>query len=204
MSVGVVDCGIGNLKSLSFGLERIGCDFKISSNPQDIAEYDKIILPGVGSFGHAVNQIDKLGFREMLADVSSNPNKKILGICLGMQLFFETSDESRGAKGLGLINGHVTRLDPVGGNIPHMGWNNIEKYSHQEYQHLSEIPDLTDFYFVHSFALHDAQIERSCLTSRNDKSFISYLEHQNITCAQFHPEKSHDQGLKLLKNWANS
>ena len=205
MSVIVLDYGLGNLKSLSWALERIGCVHSISSDKEVIESSQKLIIPGVGSFGEARKNLDRLDLTDFLRSYAKKNSNKIFGICLGMQLLFEGSDESPGVLGLSVLKGFCKKLDAETSHVPHMGWNNLEPQKNgSDFSYLSEIKTDSDFYFVHSYALLDTTEKKHLKTLRGNQSFVSYVEHQNLTCAQFHPEKSHLSGLMLLKNWVNS
>ena len=204
MTVSVLDYGLGNLKSLSWALERIGCNFVITSDKDAILSSPKIIVPGVGAFGKAIGNMHSLDLFDVIKEVADKENTKLFGICLGMQIFFEASEESPETKGLSLLSGGFEKLDSKVSYVPHIGWNNLEFKNKSNFKYLSNIDEDADFYFVHSYGLIDTNISNVVVTNRGSQRFVSYVEHNNITCAQFHPEKSHLNGLKLLKNWVES
>lgn len=205
MSVVILDYGLGNLKSLFWALERIGCHPTVSSDINIILKAEKLIIPGVGSFGEARKNLDQLRLPDFLKDYAADMSKKVLGICLGMQLLFDGSEESPGVPGLSLLEGTFKRFDDKLSHVPHMGWNNLEPVTEGvNLKYLSNVGARPDFYFVHSYGLFDAKFKNHARTLHGSKLFTSYIEHENITCAQFHPEKSHMAGLTLLKNWVNA
>ena len=205
MSVVVLDYGLGNLRSLSWALERIGCVHTISSDKEVIESSHKLIIPGVGSFGEAIKNLDSLDLTDFIRFYAKKTSNKILGICLGMQLLFEGSEESPGVLGLSVLKGLYKKLDAETSHVPHMGWNNLEPFKKgSDFSYLSDIKKDEDFYFVHSYGLLDTTLKKHLKTLRGNQYFVSYIEHQNLTGAQFHPEKSHLPGLTLLKNWVNS
>mgnify|MGYP006105887593 CR=1 FL=1 len=205
MSVIILDYGLGNLRSLSWALERIGCVHSISSDKKVIESSQKLIIPGVGSFGEARKNLDSLDLTDFIRFYAKKSSNKIFGICLGMQLLFEGSEESPGVLGLSVLKGFYKKLDAETSHVPHMGWNNLEPLkTGSDFSYLSEIKKDADFYFVHSYGLLDTTLKNHLKSLRGNQNFVSYIEHQNLTCTQFHPEKSHRQGLTLLKNWVNS
>ena len=205
MSVVILDYGLGNLRSLSWALERIGCVHSISSDKNVIESSQKLIIPGVGSFAEAVKNLDNLDLTDFIKFYAKKSSNKIFGICLGMQLLFEGSEESPGILGLSVLEGFCKKLDAETSHVPHMGWNNLEPLKKDSnFSYLSDIKTDADFYFIHSYGLLETTAKKYLKSLRGNQYFISYIEHQNFTCAQFHPEKSHLQGLTLIKNWVNS
>ena len=201
MTVSLLDYGLGNLKSLSWALDRVGCNYVITSDKDELLSSSKIIVPGVGAFGQAIENIHSLGLFDVIKEIAANKETRLFGICLGMQIFFEGSDESPETKGLSLLTGRFKKLDANVSYVPHMGWNNLETENNSNLEYLGNIEENADFYFVHSYALINTNAINIATTVRGGQSFVSYVEHDNIACAQFHPEKSHLNGLKLLKNW---
>lgn len=204
--VGVIDYGCGNLQSIANALNKIGAKYKLVSNPADLDDYQKIILPGVGSFDHAIRSLEKNAFIEAIKIWTRSKDNKILGICLGMQLLCNSSQESLdNKKGLGLIDAEVKCLTESSNNkslkVPHMGWNEISILV-SDNQLLSEIKDNSDFYFVHSFGVF-CNNERDVLaTTEHGAKFTSiFYNDENIYGVQFHPEKSQKSGLNLLRNF---
>lgn len=204
MKIVVLDYGLGNLKSLGWALNRIGHDYEVSNDPQVLSESDRLIVPGVGAFGQAIANIKSLGIQDLLKELILEHKIKTLGICLGMQILFEGSAESPGISGLSVLEGCFHRLNDEVSHVPHMGWNNLEYKDGIWPMYLVGVPEQTDFYFVHSYGLLETTIEQHWMTLRGEEEFVSYLECDNITCAQFHPEKSHSSGLKLLMNWVEN
>ena len=200
--IAIIDYGMGNLRSIQNMLKYVGVDSIITSNIDDIHRADKLILPGVGAYDNAVRNIDRLNLREVLNHKALDEKTPILGICLGMQLLTKSSEEGK-LGGLGFIDGETVRFKFNGENsklkIPHMGWNTVEiKKKNNLFRDMYPEPR---FYFVHSYHIvcHDDK-DLSCAT-RYGYEFGSAIEKNNIFGVQFHPEKSHKFGMKLLKNF---
>lgn len=197
----IVDYGMGNLNSVKRAIDRMKFDSAISSDSKDIERAQKIILPGVGHFGKAMSNLKELGLLDALNEAVLVKHKPILGICLGMQLLANKSEEGS-SEGLGWIDAEVVKFsvsDKLKYKIPHMGWNqiNIKKNSLL----MRDVPDLSEFYFVHSYHVKPAN-ERDVLNETSyDENFYSAVEKDNIFGVQYHPEKSHDAGAQLLKNF---
>ncbi len=198
--LGIIDLDTGNLGSLYSALNKLSLKFKICKNTYDFEKVEKIILPGVGAFGDLMNKIkkNKIDFKikEKVA-----LNVPILGLCAGYQILFSDSNEHGNHNGLNLIKGNIRNLKRFSNDIkiPHVGWNecNYIKQNNLFY----DIKNNSDFYFTHSYALHEVD-EKIILTYTNyDKKFISSVNYNNIYGVQFHPEKSQLNGLKLLKNF---
>jgi len=204
MTICIIDYGLGNVKSLSWALERIGSDFVITNDRKTIFSSDKIIVPGVGAFGQAIENMHSLRLFNVIKECAAREGVKLLGICLGMQIFFDGSEEAPRTEGLSLLNGRFEKLDATVSHVPHMGWNNLEFRAGSNFKYLDNIEENADFYFVHSYGLSHTNSLNIATTDRGGRSFVSYVENDNITCAQFHPEKSHINGLRLLKNWVGS
>jgi glutamine amidotransferase len=195
----VVDYGMGNLRSVSKALEHFGARVKVSAAPDDIVQADKIVLPGVGAFGNAIRELENRCLTRPLVE-SVRAGKPFLGICLGLQLLLDESDESAGVRGLGLVEGKVRPFGAVDVKIPHMGWNSI----HKEFDHplLSGVRDGDFFYFVHSFYAVPVNSRSIAATCRyGQENFAAMLAVDTIFATQFHPEKSQEAGLKILKNF---
>ncbi|MSR76927.1 MAG: imidazole glycerol phosphate synthase subunit HisH [Candidatus Omnitrophica bacterium] len=195
----VIDYGMGNLRSVSKALEHLGAQVKISSSPNDLSAADKIVLPGVGAFGDAVRELQSRGLFEAIQN-EIRRGKKFLGICLGLQLLFSASEESPDLAGLSIYPGKVRRFTSSGIKIPHMGWNNIQ--IRKEHPVLKGVPDESFFYFVHSFyaGLEDPQVVSASCTYGKEE-FCAIIGTENLFATQFHPEKSQDSGLTILKNF---
>lgn len=199
--IAVIDYGAGNLKSVNKALKYIGCDTVITCDKDIILKADGAVLPGVGSFGGAVNTLDKHKIRETVIEFTKS-NKPFLGICLGLQLLFPSSDESPNAKGLGIFDGSVTKIPSINGlKIPHIGWNslNIKKQDGI----FKGIEQNCYVYFVHSYYLNAA--DKSIVSSQTDYGVTidASVAKGNVFATQFHPEKSGETGLKILKNFAD-
>ncbi|MCD7904396.1 MAG: imidazole glycerol phosphate synthase subunit HisH [Clostridiales bacterium] len=195
--IGIIDYGMGNLRSVQKAFQFIGREALIAKKPKDLEECDKIVLPGVGAFEDAMNTIKNLGFDEAVYR-SIEQGKYFLGICLGMQMVFDKSYENGEFKGLGLIPGEVVRL-PETVKIPQIGWNNLNvKMREPLYNGLEESPYV---YFVHSYHL-ETQAPVVSATTFYGKEIQVAVQKDNIFALQFHPEKSGDTGLRILKNFA--
>ena len=203
--IAVIDYGVGNLFSLLSSLNYVGLDTKLTNNIEEIKNAKGIILPGVGAFRDAIGNLEKYGLKETLINEAKN-GKPFLGICLGMQMLFEKSYEYGEYEGLGLINGTVEEIKkyiPENSDlkIPHMGWNSLiinERFKDDKI--LKDIDNNEYVYYVHSyFAKTDT---KNIVTYSEYGTKISgIVKNENVYGMQFHPEKSGDTGLKLLKNW---
>ena len=203
MKTVIIDYGMGNLRSVFNAFHQVGAHAVISSNPEDIRQAHKIVLPGVGAFGDAMKNLMEMGFLDVLNDEVRHKGKPFLGICLGMQLLATTGLEHGHCHGLGWIPGQVARIEgeELGVRIPHIGWNDV-RLSRRDglYKGLA---DPQAFYFVHSYALiPDDPGVISGLCEYGD-DFVASIEKENIYAVQFHPEKSHKIGLHVLKNFAS-
>lgn len=197
----IVDYGMGNLHSIRKKLIRLNVTPIVSCHPADIKNADKIILPGVGHFKKAMERLIELDLIGVLNEAVLIQKKPILGICLGMQLFANKSEEGN-AKGLGWINADVEKLkvtDTLRYKIPHMGWNQVE--IEKKSQLMTNIPNQSEFYFVHSYYLKPNDKSDILNTTHFESTFTSAIEKENIFGVQYHPEKSHDIGETLLKNF---
>ena len=197
----IVDYGTGNLNSLKKGLTRIGAEIQVSFSAKDITEADKIILPGVGHFATAMSSLERLDLVDTLHESVIVRQKPVLGICLGMELMAKRSEEASG-DGLGWLEANAIRLAiPAGGRykVPHMGWNriNIKKSSSL----MSGVEEDSEFYFAHSYYVELLDPQDLLGETRYGSTFPSAVEKGNIFGVQFHPEKSHDAGAHLLRNF---
>ena len=200
--IAIIDYGMGNLGSIQNMLKRIGAPSIITSNVDEIYSADKVILPGVGSFDAAMQNLEKLNLIKPIKDMVLNKKKPILGICLGMQILLNGSEEGNCA-GLGLINGQVFhfkgRLDSSY-KVPHMGWNIV---SHHTSSRLSDhYNGEIRFYFVHSYFAKVVEAKNSMFKCNYGIDFDAAIHLNNIFGAQFHPEKSHRFGMQFLQNFA--
>lgn len=195
--VGIINYGAGNLMSISKAVSRLGLEQKIVyTNKLDI--FDMIILPGVGNFGSAMTSLVNLGMDEKIINFY-NSGKPILGICLGIQLVFESSEEARNIRGLGLIKGKVKKFEVNNLPVPHMCWN-IVRFKQKNKILLNDLRDEEYFYFVHSY--YPSPEDKSVIFAVTEYGikFCSMIVKDNLVATQFHLEKSGDKGLKLLSN----
>ncbi len=192
----IVDYKMGNLPNVKRAVELFTKDVIISSDVEEIKKADKILLPGVGAFGDAIRNIEELGLREAIVEASKT--KPFMGICLGMQLMFEKSEEDLSVEGLGIIKGRVEKFKNIDLKIPEIGWNSVSKP--KESKILNGLENNSYFYFVHSFHVVPEEEVAAGITNYG-YDFVSVIEKDNIMATQFHPEKSHDEGLKILKNF---
>lgn len=198
--LGIVDYNIGNLASVQNAILKVGESAKIESDPSKLKDYDKIILPGVGAFGDAMEHLQKSGMQEAILDFVKS-GKFLLGICLGMQLLFQKSYEFGEHSGLGLLEGEIVHFEKAtlkkGEKIPHMGWNLVKKVKNSAL--LEGLEDSFYLYFVHSYYLGESK--NALGMSHYGIDFVSIVQKENIFGIQPHPEKSHNVGLKILKNF---
>lgn len=195
--IAIIDYGAGNLFSVKNALDFLKIENCIAKEPETIRQADAMILPGVGAFPDAMEMLERKGMVPVIREEAER--KPILGICLGMQLLFESSSEFRNTQGLGLIPGNVVKIDSHGLKIPHMGWNDL-KVLHPCAM-TGEMEEDTYVYFVHSFRADTEEENISCYTEYGEK--IPALVHRGFVYgAQYHPEKSGEAGLKMLKNFA--
>lgn len=193
----IIDYGIGNLGSVKNALDYLGLENKISSDKNEIISADKIILPGVGAFKDAIDTFRGKGLEDVLLECI-RMNKPILGICVGMQMLFEYSNEYGRHKGLGLLKGEIVRFNDNGYKIPHMGWNQIKVSKDNK---LLNGLDGANVYFVHSYHLVGNDTDVIAYTDYAGTTYGSAVCKGNIYATQFHPEKSGEIGLKILKNF---
>lgn len=198
--LGIVDYNIGNLASVQNAILKVGESAKIESDPSKLKDYDKIILPGVGAFGDAMEHLQKSGMQEAILEFIKS-GKFLLGICLGMQLLFQKSYEFGEHSGLGLLEGEIIHFEKAtlkkGEKIPHMGWNLVKKVKNSAL--LEGLGDSFYLYFVHSYYLGESK--NALGMSHYGIDFVSIVQKENIFGIQPHPEKSHNVGLKILKNF---
>jgi glutamine amidotransferase len=197
----IIDYGTSNLASIKRALEECNAEVFISDNPKDIKFSNRIILPGVGAFADGIKNLRKLGFVSAIKEIISYRNIPFLGICLGMQLMANKGYEGGEEEGLGLIPGEVKRLETPDRSvrIPHIGWNEVYKTGDNSL--FFDIPDGTDFYFVHSYHFIAENSENIIATTPYCGGFISAVTLGNMFGVQFHPEKSGKKGFQVLKNF---
>ena len=199
--IAVIDYGVGNLFSVEKAVAALGADVKVTSDKNVIESAEKIILPGVGAFGDCMKNLEATGLIPTIKSLVAE-GRPMLGICVGLQILFDGSEESPGAKGLGLIHGMVKKIQAPGLKIPHMGWNSLtireQREQHDLFKGLSEHPYV---YFVHSY--HAVPDDPSVITATTEygEQLTASVAVGNLQATQFHPEKSGDVGLQILKNF---
>ncbi len=197
--IAIIDYDAGNIKSVEKALQKLGQDVVITRDAKTILHADKVILPGVGAFGDAMANLKKYGLDQVIYQVVEQ-NIPFLGICLGLQLLFEKSDESKGVAGLGILEGEICKIpDQEGLKIPHMGWNSLHLQNGGRLFH--NIEENADVYFVHSYYLKAKDEEIVKATTDYSTHIHASVEKGNVFACQFHPEKSSDVGLQILKNF---
>lgn len=201
MTTLILDYKMGNIHTLVMRLKQIGTDYLVSDRPEDIIKADKLILPGVGHFARAMEQLATLNLLDALHEAVTIRQKPILGICLGMQLMANYSEEGE-VNGLGWFDASVKRMSPqnkTSYKIPHIGWNTIA--AAKENPLLAGLDEAARYYFVHAFHLVPLKSENILSTTLYESSFVSAIHRDHIFGVQFHPEKSHEQGLKMIENF---
>ncbi len=198
--IAIIDYDAGNLKSVEKALVSLGEECVITRDFQEIRTADKVILPGVGAFGVAMEQLKKYELDKVIHEVTE-AKKPFLGICLGLQLLFEGSDESSGVEGLHLLDGQILRIpDQEGLKIPHIGWNSLDLTNHGRL--FEGLPEHPYVYFVHSYYLKAKEEAIVKASTEYGTHIHASVEKDNIFACQFHPEKSSAVGLAILKNFA--
>ena len=197
--IAIVDYDAGNIKSVEKALQFLGQEPVVTRDKETLLQAEKVIVPGVGAFGDAMGKMHQYGLVEVLREIAAK-GTPLLGICLGLQLFFESSEETPGVEGLGLLPGKIVRIpDKEGFKIPHMGWNSIS--IQPESRLLRGIPEGSYVYFVHSYYLKAENPSDVAATADYIVDFHAAVEHENIFATQFHPEKSGEIGLQILRNF---
>ena len=197
--VAIIDYGAGNLSSVKKALDYLGAESEITQDRDKIMSASHIILPGVGSFGDAMHSMEERGLVDTVKEAALS-GKPFLGICLGLQLLFERSEESKGVKGLGLLKGEIAEIPRDNGlKVPHMGWNSIKL--NQKNGIFDGIEEDSYFYFVHSFYLKNADADVVAATTEYGVAIECAVQKGNLCATQFHPEKSSKVGLKVLENF---
>lgn len=198
--IAIIDYDAGNLKSVEKALQSLGEDVLVTRDRQELLSADKVILPGVGNFGDAMEKLEGFGLVNVIQDVIRQ-GKPFLGICLGLQLLFERSEEAPGVKGLGILKGEILRIpDGDGLKVPHIGWNSLKLQNQGRlFVGLEEEPYV---YFVHSYYLKAADPQIVKAVTEYGVPIDASVEQGNVYACQFHPEKSSRTGLAILKNFA--
>ncbi|MBQ9277200.1 MAG: imidazole glycerol phosphate synthase subunit HisH [Lachnospiraceae bacterium] len=197
--IAILDYDAGNIKSVEKAVAYLGEEGIITRDKDIILSSDKVILPGVGSFGDAMNKLNEYKLCEVIYDVVDS-GKPFLGICLGLQLLYKESEESPGAAGLGILEGRIKRIpDKEGLKVPHIGWNSLD--IRKDAKLFKGVPDNSYVYFVHSYYLEADNLEDVAATTEYSAHIHASVEHKNVFACQFHPEKSSEVGLKILKNF---
>ena len=201
--ISIIDYDAGNIKSVEKAIEFLGEEVEITSDKEKILASDGVILPGVGAFGVAMEKLHSRNLVETIKEYAKT-GKPFLGICLGLQLLFDESDETPGVKGLGLLEGKIKRIpseyeDGTTLKVPHIGWNSIDINPSRKL--MKGIPSDSYVYFVHSFYLEAANLSDVIATTEYGVKIHAAVERDNIMATQFHPEKSSDVGLKILSNF---
>ncbi len=201
--VAIIDYDAGNIKSVEKAFDYLGTETIVTRDPKEIYRADRVVLPGVGSFGDAMNKINEYGLRETINEVVSHETP-FLGICLGLQLLFDSSDESENVSGLGILRGTINRIPNVDTNnntykIPQIGWNSLS--FPREGRLFKGISEDAYVYFVHSYYLKAADRDHVVATTDYSVTIDASVESGNVFACQFHPEKSAEVGMQILKNF---
>jgi imidazole glycerol-phosphate synthase subunit HisH len=191
--VAILDYESGNLHSVARAVARVGGEPLVTGEPREVASADGLVVPGVGHFGHCVREIRRRGLDTVIRDFAAS-GRHVVGVCVGMQVLFERSDEDA-EPGLGMLAGDVRRL-PATVKVPHMGWNTVEWRTPHPF--IEGIPDGTPFYFVHSYAPNPA--EGTVGVAEHGRPFAAAMARANVFATQFHPEKSGEAGLQIYEN----
>ena len=197
MSVAIIDYGMGNVASVLKALNYLNILGKVSKDFTEIEQAKYIILPGVGSFQQGINNLKENGLFDFLTQQVQEKKKPFLGVCLGMQLIATRGTEPYDCEGLGWIDGDVIKIEAPGKRVPHLGWNNITPKSEKYFSNLTN----TDFYFIHSYHFRVTDKQAIAATVNYGEDLVACVQKDNIFATQFHPEKSQESGLNLLKNF---
>jgi imidazole glycerol-phosphate synthase subunit HisH len=198
--VAILNYGMGNLRSAAMAFEHVGASVEVTSDHEAVTAAHAVVLPGVGAFPKAMEAVRRLGLDELVRE-RVEAGVPVLGICLGMQLLFESSTELGGASGIGLVTGAVEPLDAAGLKVPQIGWNEVEW--RPEKQLATGLGERAAMYHVHSYAVKPEDPEVIAGTAIYGTEFVSAIERGNLFGVQFHPEKSSRDGLQLLRNFVN-
>lgn len=197
--IAILDYDAGNIKSVEKAVQLLGQAVTITRDRREVLNADKVILPGVGAFGDAMGKIRQYGLYEVIHEVVEQ-GTPFLGICLGLQLLFERSEESPGVEGLGILKGEILRIPETPGlKIPHMGWNSLEFRNNGRL--FENLPEESYVYFVHSYYLRAADEKIVTAVTEYGTQIHASVEQGNVFACQFHPEKSSDAGIQILKNF---
>lgn len=197
--IAILDYDAGNIKSVEKAMQLLGQEVTITRDRREVLNADKVILPGVGAFGDAMGKIRQYGLCEVIHEVAEQ-GTPFLGICLGLQLLFERSEESPGVEGLGILKGEILRIpDTPGLKIPHMGWNSLDFRNNGRL--FENLPEESYVYFVHSYYLRAADEKIVTAVTEYGTQIHASVEQGNVFACQFHPEKSGDAGIQILKNF---
>ena len=199
MSLVILDYGMGNLRSVEKAFAHVGVDAAVTRDHEAVRAAAGVVLPGVGAMPKAMEAVRELGFDDLLRE-RRDAGVPIVGICMGMQLLFERTTEHGGAKGIGLLQGSVEALDAPGLKVPHIGWSPVSWRADSPLR--EGLPDPCAFYHVHSYAPRPANLEDVLGTAVHGAELVSVVARENVFGAQFHPEKSGPDGLRLLANFA--
>ena len=197
--IAIIDYGMGNLRSVQKGFQKVGIDAVVITNPEAIDNAQAVVLPGVGAFRDCMRNLEQISMTEPIVK-SIQKGKPFLGICLGLQVLFTESEEFGICKGLNILRGRVVKFQ-TGLKVPHMGWNNVKIVKKPPI--LDGVPDESFFYFVHSFYVVPQDIDVIATTTDYGITFTSMIWKENIFATQFHPEKSQEIGLRVLKNFGD-
>ena len=201
LMIAVIDYGVGNLFSVQKAFSYLGADAKITSDERDMVSAEKLVLPGVGAFGDCMNNLEATGLIPVLKS-EIEKGKHHLGICVGLQILFDGSEESPGAKGLGIISGRIKKINAPTLKVPHIGWNSLEVRAPRQRNDLfAGVSQSPYVYFVHSY--HAVPDDGSVITATTEygEKLTAAVALGNVQATQFHPEKSGDVGLKIIKNF---
>lgn len=201
--IAIIDYDAGNIRSVEKAFVSLGQEVAVTRDAGVLRSADKVVLPGVGNFGDCMQNLEKFGLVPVIREIASG-GRPFLGICVGLQLLFEESEESPGVKGLGILKGRIFRIPEGGGRkIPHMGWNSIHLIRQNGSGRLFRgIPEQSYVYFVHSYYLKAADESIVTATAEYGVTIHASVEKDNVFATQFHPEKSSDTGLAILRNFA--
>lgn len=198
--IGIIDYDAGNLRSVEKALQYLGKETIVTRDSEQIRKADKVILPGVGAFGDAMKKLQEYHLDTLIREIADS-GKPLLGICLGLQLLFEESEESQGVKGLGILEGKIKRIpEEKGLKVPHIGWNSLNLEHNGRL--FRNIPENSYVYFVHSYYLEAKDPEIVKASTEYGVHIHASVEKNNLFACQFHPEKSSETGLQILKNFA--